>query len=57
MSAYNFPKPFSTGLKIQLFLPGSWATGAGGLYLVMFLHGALTGLTVFTMIIILTGGL
>jgi hypothetical protein len=57
MSAYNFPKPFSTSLKIQAFFLGSWPLGAGGLYFAIFMHGALTALTAFTMIIILTGGL
>ncbi len=57
MHPFNFQAIFSTGIKTQSSLLGSWPFGAGGLFFAIFMHGALTALTAFTMIIILTGGL
>jgi hypothetical protein len=55
MHPRNFPA-FSTGLKIQSRLLGSFRAGAGGLYFAIFMHGALSGLTAFSLIALLLGG-
>jgi len=54
MHPQNFPTIF-TGLKIPLRFLGSLRAGAGGFFYLLFLHGALTALTIILMAVLIGG--